>query len=38
MFAAARDGDLDAVKRAVARFPTLATVEYNYTPPIYRMG
>jgi ankyrin repeat protein len=35
MFVAARDGDLEAVTRAVARFPALATVEYNYTPPIH---
>ena len=34
MFVAARDGDIDAVNRLVARVPSLATVEYNYTPPI----
>jgi ankyrin repeat protein len=35
MFVAARDGDFESVKRAVARFAALATVEYNYTPPIH---
>ena len=35
MFAAARDGDLTAVKRGLELFPSLATVEYNYTPPIH---
>jgi ankyrin repeat protein len=35
MFVAARDGDIEAVKRLVARIPPLATVEYNYTPPIH---
>lgn len=35
MFAAARDGDLETVTRLVARAPALATVEYNYTPPIH---
>lgn len=35
MFAAARDGDLGAVKRTVTRAPALATVEYNYTPPMH---
>ena len=35
MFAAARDGDLAAVRRRVERFTGLATVEYNYTPPIH---
>jgi len=35
MFAAARDGDLATVKQLVARHPALATVEYNYTPPIH---
>jgi len=35
MFAAARDGDLAGVRRLVARAPALATVEYNYTPPIH---
>jgi ankyrin repeat protein len=35
IFVASRDGDVDAVKRAVARHPALAMVEYNYTPPIH---
>jgi ankyrin repeat protein len=35
IFVASREGDVDAVKRAVARHPALATVEYNYTPPIH---
>ena len=35
MFVAARDGDIATVKRLVARIPSLATVEYNYTPPIH---
>jgi len=35
MFVAARDGDIASVKRLVARVPALATVEYNYTPPIH---
>ena len=35
MFAAARDGDLETVRRLVARTAALATVEYNYTPPIH---
>ena len=35
MFAAARDGGLHEVKRLVQRAPALATVEYNYTPPIH---
>jgi ankyrin repeat protein len=35
MFVAAREGDLEAVRRLVARAPALATVEYNYTPPIH---
>ena len=35
MFVAARDGDLTTAKRLVARAPALATVEYNYTPPIH---
>jgi ankyrin repeat protein len=35
MFVAARDGDLATVKRLIARTPSLATVEYNYTPPIH---
>lgn len=35
MFVAARDGDLATVARLIARAPALATVEYNYTPPIH---
>ena len=35
MFAAARDGDFATLRRLVARAPALATVEYNYTPPIH---
>lgn len=35
MFVAARDGDVAAVKHLVTRTPSLATVEYNYTPPIH---
>ena len=35
MFVAARDGDLATVARLVAHTPLLATVEYNYTPPIH---
>ena len=35
MFVAARDGNLAAVERLAARVPLLATVEYNYTPPIH---
>ena len=35
MFVAARAGDVDTVKRLVSRSPSLATVEYNYTPPIH---
>ena len=35
MFVAARDGDIATVKRLVAAAPALATVEYNYTPPIH---
>ncbi|MGH7503965.1 MAG: ankyrin repeat domain-containing protein [Longimicrobiales bacterium] len=35
MFAASRDGDIGTVKRLVERTPSLATVEYNYTPPIH---
>jgi ankyrin repeat protein len=34
-FVAARAGGLGAVQRLVARVPALATVEYNYTPPIH---
>lgn len=35
MFVAAREGDTAAVTRLVRRAPSLATVEYNYTPPIH---
>ena len=35
MFVAARDGDVAAVRSLVAEAPGLATVEYNYTPPIH---
>lgn len=35
MFAAARAGDFDRVRALVADVPGLATVEYNYTPPIH---
>ena len=35
MFVAARAGDLSTVNHLVARAPALATVEYNYTPPIH---
>ena len=35
MFVASRDGDVRGVKRLVERMPALATVEYNYTPPIH---
>ena len=35
MFVAARDGDISAVKRLVSGAGALATVEYNYTPPIH---
>ena len=35
MFVAARAGDLTEVKRLTAVAPGLATVEYNYTPPIH---
>ncbi|HJR63646.1 MAG TPA: ankyrin repeat domain-containing protein [Gemmatimonadaceae bacterium] len=35
MFVSARDGDMGTVKRLVSRIPPLATVEYNYTPPIH---
>jgi ankyrin repeat protein len=35
MFVAARDGDIATVKQLVTRVPALATVEYNYTPPIH---
>ena len=35
MFVAARDGDLAGAQRLVSRIPALATVEYNYTPPVH---
>jgi ankyrin repeat protein len=35
MFAAARDGDLASVRQLVSQTAALATVEYNYTPPIH---
>ena len=35
MFQATRAGDFATVKRLVSRAPALATVEYNYTPPIH---
>jgi ankyrin repeat protein len=35
LFVAARGGDVAAVKQLVTRVPSLATVEYNYTPPIH---
>jgi ankyrin repeat protein len=35
VFAAARDGDLGTITRLVTGEPFLATVEYNYTPPIH---
>jgi ankyrin repeat protein len=35
MFVAARAGDLHGVEALVAQRPGLATVEYNYTPPIH---
>jgi ankyrin repeat protein len=35
MFVAAREGDLTAVKRLASRATAMATVEYNYTPPIH---
>ena len=35
MFVAAREGDIATVRRLVASSPALATVEYNYTPPIH---
>ena len=35
MFVAAREGDSATVRRLVAQTPLLATVEYNYTPPIH---
>jgi len=35
MFLAARDGDIERARMLVAQQPGLATVEYNYTPPIH---
>jgi ankyrin repeat protein len=35
MFVAARAGDMNEIRRLVARAPRLALVEYNYTPPIH---
>ncbi len=35
MFVGARDGDARLVRRLLERTPGLATVEYNYTPPIH---
>jgi ankyrin repeat protein len=35
LFVAAREGDIATIKRLVTRIPSLATVEYNYTPPIH---
>ncbi len=35
IFVAARGGDLARIKSLIARVPGLATVEYNYTPPIH---
>ena len=35
MFVAARDGDIATAKRLVSRTQALATIEYNYTPPIH---
>jgi ankyrin repeat protein len=35
MFAGARDGEIESLRRLVAHVPSLATVEYNYTPPIH---
>ena len=35
MFVAARDGDFATVRRLVSQAPSIATVEYNYTPPIH---
>ena len=35
MFVAARDGDFASVKKLVTDRPSLATVEYNYTPPVH---
>jgi ankyrin repeat protein len=35
MFVAAREGDRRTIRRLVSRARALATVEYNYTPPIH---
>ncbi len=35
VFLAARDGDVGTITRLVTGNPLLATVEYNYTPPIH---
>jgi ankyrin repeat protein len=35
MFVSAREGDVATVKRLIDRVSALATVEYNYTPPIH---
>ena len=35
VYVAAREGDLATIKRLVAHAPALATVDYNYTPPIH---
>jgi ankyrin repeat protein len=35
MFVAARAGDLNEVRRLIARAAGLAQVEYNYTPPLH---
>ena len=35
MFVAAREGDIATVTRLVTHRPAMATVEYNYTPPIH---
>lgn len=35
MFVAVREGDFATVKRLVSRTAAVATVEYNYTPPIH---
>jgi ankyrin repeat protein len=35
MFVAARTGDTATIRRLITRVPALATVEYNYTPPIH---
>ncbi|MES3035784.1 MAG: ankyrin repeat domain-containing protein [Gemmatimonadota bacterium] len=35
MFVAARAGDLTTVQHLTQRSPRLATIEYNYTPPIH---